>query len=109
MGQDAIPGAVPSPAVEAVEAVDLLRLGGLMETWFQWSTRRRASAQNKTIPLLLEEPNLSAKPAQLLALRGDEPFAFAGVGLVLPDHLLKDSLAMPSSSAIFGIDFSEEQ
>jgi len=28
--------------------VDLLRLGGLMETWFQKSTRRRASAQNET-------------------------------------------------------------
>ncbi|MEJ7842047.1 MAG: FAD-binding protein [Rubrobacter sp.] len=28
--------------------LDLLRLGGLMETWFQRSTRRRRSAEHKT-------------------------------------------------------------
>ncbi len=31
-----------------VVGLDLLRSGGLMETWFQRSTRRRRSAEDKT-------------------------------------------------------------
>jgi hypothetical protein len=58
---------------------------------------------------LLEDPDLPAKPAELLALLGGEFLTLACVDLVLADPLLKDSSAMPSSWATFGIDFSDER
>jgi hypothetical protein len=58
---------------------------------------------------LLWDPDLSPNLAQLLALVGSEPLALASVDLMLLIHLRKDSLAMPSSSTIFGIDLFEER
>jgi len=59
---------------------------------------------------LFEGAILSPEPAQLLSLLGGKSLALAFVDLVLPDPPPQRlALAMPISSAVFGIDLLEER